>query len=87
LFFDIEGLCSSVEVMGFVERMTKLGFCPGIMDYYSNVIRFLVKKRKGFDALGVLKVYGIKPEIVCYTMVLNGVIVAVRENEVGLSGS
>ena len=72
-----EGFCGSVEVMGFVERMRKLGFCPGIMDY-SNVIRFLVKERKGFDALGVLnqmKVDGIKPDIVCYTMVLNGVIV------------
>ena len=61
----------------FVERMKKFCFCSGIMDY-SNVIRFLVKERKGFDALVVLnqmKVHGIKLDIVCYTMVLRGVIV------------
>ncbi|KAK7845668.1 pentatricopeptide repeat-containing protein [Quercus suber] len=42
---------------------------------YSKVIRFLVKERKGFDALVVLnqmKVYGIKPDIVCYTTLLKG---------------
>ena len=58
----------------FVERMKKFCFCSGIMDY-SNVIRFLVNERKGFDALVVLnqmKVHGIKPDIVCYTMVLKG---------------
>ena len=71
-----EGL-SGFEVMGFVERMKKLGFCPGIMDY-SNVIKLLVKERKGFDAMEVLnqmRINGIKPDIVCYTMVLKGVIV------------
>ena len=58
----------------FVERMKKFGFCSGIMDY-SNFIRFFVKERKGFDALVVLnqmKVYGIKPNIVCYAMLLKG---------------
>jgi pentatricopeptide repeat protein len=67
---------SRVEVMGFVERMRKLGFCPGMKDY-SNVIRFLVRGGKGLDALEVLnrmKVDGIKPDIFCYTMVINGVI-------------
>ena len=71
-----EGL-SGFEVMGFVERMKKFGFCPGIMDY-SNVIKLLVKERKGIDAMEVLnqmRINGIKPDIVCYTMVLRGVIV------------
>ncbi|KAL4606404.1 hypothetical protein ACB092_09G100000 [Castanea dentata] len=71
-----EGL-SGFEVMGFVERMKKFGFCPGIMDY-SNVIKLLVKERKGFDAMEVLnqmRINGIKPDIVCYTTVLKGVIV------------
>ncbi|KAL6278244.1 hypothetical protein ACE6H2_021845 [Prunus campanulata] len=67
---------SGFEVLGFVEEMKKLGFCPGMMDY-SNVIRYMVKQGRGLDALNVLvkmKVEGIKPDIVCYTMVLHGVI-------------
>ncbi|XP_004305097.1 PREDICTED: pentatricopeptide repeat-containing protein At2g38420, mitochondrial-like [Fragaria vesca subsp. vesca] len=65
-----------LEVVGFVEEMKKVGFCPGMLDY-SNVIRCLVKQGKGLDALRVLckmKVEGMKPDIVCYTMVLYGVI-------------
>ncbi|KAK9289476.1 hypothetical protein L1049_007631 [Liquidambar formosana] len=67
---------SSVEVMGFLEEMRRVGFVPDGMDC-ANVIKFLVKEGKGGDALDVLnrmKVEGIKPDIVCYTMVLRGVI-------------
>lgn len=66
----------SDAVMGFVKIMRKQGFSPGMIDY-SNLIRFLVKKGKGVEALDILntmKVEGIKPDIVCYTMVLHGVI-------------
>lgn len=65
-----------VDVVAFLGKLRKLGFCPGILDY-TNVIRFLVRKGMGADALGVLyemKSDGIKPDIVCYNMVLNGVI-------------
>ena len=64
------------EVMGFLEQLRKLGFFPGMVDY-SNVIRFLVKGKRGLDALHVLnhmKSDRIKPDIFCYTMVLHGVI-------------
>lgn len=64
------------EILGFLESMKKMGFYPRMMDY-SNVIRFLVKERRGLDALDVLvemKESGIKPDIVCYTMVLHGII-------------
>ncbi|KAL9337034.1 hypothetical protein Peur_071522 [Populus x canadensis] len=40
------------EVMGFLEELRKLGFCPIMVDY-SNVIRFLVKGKMGLDALHV----------------------------------
>ncbi|KAB1224524.1 hypothetical protein CJ030_MR2G016413 [Morella rubra] len=66
----------SDAVMGFVKIMGKQGFSPGMIDY-STLIRFLVKKGKGVQALDILntmKVEGIKPDIVCYTMVLHGVI-------------
>lgn len=67
---------SSAEITGFLEELRKLGFCPGIVDY-TNVIRVLVRKEKGLDALHVLnqmKSSGIKPDIVCYTMVMRGVV-------------
>ncbi|XP_059642831.1 pentatricopeptide repeat-containing protein At2g38420, mitochondrial [Cornus florida] len=67
---------SGVEIMGFLEETKKLGFCPNGADW-CNVVRFLVKKGKGMDALDALnrmKTDGIKPDIVCYTMVLDGVI-------------
>jgi len=44
---------------------------------YTNMIRFLVKEGKGMDALDILnqqKKDGIKPDIVCYTMVLSGIV-------------
>lgn len=61
---------------GYLEEMKAYGFCLGRADW-CNVIRFLVKNGKGRDALDVLnqmKVDGIKPDVVCYTMVLDGVI-------------
>lgn len=67
---------SGVEVMGFLDEMRELGFCPEREDW-GNVISFLVKKGKGLDALDVLhqmKMSGVKPDTVCYTMVLDGVI-------------
>ncbi|KAJ0028843.1 hypothetical protein Pint_34992 [Pistacia integerrima] len=67
---------SSVQVLGFLEGIRKLGFCPGMVDY-TNVIRCLVKKEKGLEALNVLnkmKLDGIKPDIVCYGMVMSGVV-------------
>lgn len=65
---------SSIDVLSFLEEMRKLGFCPGLVDY-TNVIRYLVKNRRGKDALDVLnkmKTDGIKPSTVCYTFVLHG---------------
>lgn len=67
---------SSVEVLGLMEELRKMGFSPGLIDY-ANVIKYLVKNRRVNDALDVLnqtKVGGIKPDTVCYTMVLSGVI-------------
>ncbi|KAL5740273.1 hypothetical protein ACOSP7_029148 [Xanthoceras sorbifolium] len=67
---------SGVEVLGFLQEMKRLGFCPGMADY-TNVIRYLVKIKKGLEALSVLsqmKLDGIKPDVVCYTMVMSGVI-------------
>ncbi|KAK1351545.1 Pentatricopeptide repeat-containing protein, mitochondrial [Heracleum sosnowskyi] len=61
---------------GYLEEMKAYGFCLGRLDW-CKVIRFLVKNGKGRDALDVLnqmKVDGIKPDVVCYTMVLDGVI-------------
>ena len=60
-------------VLGFLEAMRKVGFCPGMMDY-AKVIKVLVKERRGLDALvvlGQIKAARMKPDIVCYTMVLN----------------
>ncbi|KAM7526563.1 hypothetical protein LguiA_016465 [Lonicera macranthoides] len=67
---------SAVEVMGVLEEIRTLGFCPKRVDW-CNVIRFLVRKGEGMDALDVLnqmKKDRIKPDIVCYTIVLDGII-------------
>ncbi|KAL6998488.1 hypothetical protein U1Q18_008616 [Sarracenia purpurea var. burkii] len=67
---------SSVEVMNFLEEIRKLGFLPKRVDW-CNVIKFLVKKGKGIDALAALeqmKMDRVKPNVVCYTLVLDGVI-------------
>lgn len=67
---------SVVRFMAYLEELRTFGFCPGRLDW-CNVIRLLVKKGKGMDALDVLnqmKVDGIKPDVFCYTMALDGVI-------------
>ncbi|GAV80853.1 PPR domain-containing protein/PPR_2 domain-containing protein/PPR_3 domain-containing protein [Cephalotus follicularis] len=67
---------ATIDIMGFLEGLRKLGFCPVIGDY-ANLIRFLVESGRDLDALNVLtqmKSDGIKPDILCYTMVLSGVI-------------
>lgn len=67
---------SGVEVIGVLEEMRTLGFCPKRVDW-CNVIRFLVRKGEGMGALDVLnqmKRDRIKPDIDCYTTVLDGVV-------------
>ncbi|KAK2981794.1 hypothetical protein RJ640_010311 [Escallonia rubra] len=64
------------EVVGVFEEMRKIGFCPRMIDW-RNVVRLLVKRGKDMDALDVLnqmKIAGVKPDVVCYTMVLDGVV-------------
>ncbi|KAI3473108.1 hypothetical protein Pfo_030400 [Paulownia fortunei] len=68
--------CNGGEIMGFLEDLKKLGFEPR-KDDLCNVIRFLVKKGKGMDALALLKqikMNGLKPDIMCYNLVLDGLI-------------
>ncbi|KAI5429258.1 hypothetical protein KIW84_034035 [Lathyrus oleraceus] len=67
---------TSAEALFVWGNMRKLGFCPGVMDC-TNMIRFLVKEGKGKDALEILnqlKEDGVKPDIVCYTIVLSGIV-------------
>lgn len=67
---------STSEIMSLLDEMRKLGFIPKSVDY-SNLIRFLVRERRGNDALDILnqmKLGGIKPDVYSYTMVLNGLI-------------
>ncbi|KAK4418870.1 Pentatricopeptide repeat-containing protein, mitochondrial [Sesamum alatum] len=64
------------EVMGFLEELKGLGFEPR-RDDLCNVIRFLVNKEKVEDALGLLKqmkMNGLRPDILCYNLVLDGLI-------------
>ncbi|KAJ8551008.1 hypothetical protein K7X08_000378 [Anisodus acutangulus] len=69
--------CQRVEIWGILEEMRKLGYVAKRVDL-CNVIRFYVKNGKGVDALEVLnkmKMSGIMvPDIVCYNLVLNGLI-------------
>lgn len=68
--------CNGCEIMGFFDDLKRLGFEPRNDDFF-NVIRFLVKKGKGMDALELLKqmkMIGVKPDIMCYNMVLDGLI-------------
>ncbi|XP_017976979.1 PREDICTED: pentatricopeptide repeat-containing protein At2g38420, mitochondrial [Theobroma cacao] len=79
--FILSSICAKADldgedVMGLWRELGKLGFCPAMSDY-NCLIRFLVKKGRGLDALDFLnqmKSVGIKPGIVSYTMALNGVI-------------
>ncbi|KAF5759579.1 putative tetratricopeptide-like helical domain superfamily [Helianthus annuus] len=66
------------HVMGLVEEMKKLGFCFDGTDW-GNVIRFLVRRNKGVEALEALngmKLDGFMPDVISYTMVLDAVISA-----------
>lgn len=74
--FCVQGGLGNVDIVEFWEELRKLGFSPGMGDY-TNVIRFLVKRGRGMDALNVLyqmKSDRVKPSIVCYNYVLRGVI-------------
>ncbi|XAR55767.1 hypothetical protein NMG60_11035965 [Bertholletia excelsa] len=67
---------TGVEVMVFLEEMRKLGFLPRRVDW-GNVIKFWTKTGKGMDALDALeqmKMDGIKPDVVCYTLGLDGIV-------------
>ncbi|MCL7045685.1 hypothetical protein MKW94_028013 [Papaver nudicaule] len=64
------------EVMGFLEEFRKVGFVLS-GENYSDLIRVLVKNGKGKEGLDMLyrmKSDGMKPDVVCYTRVLEGVI-------------
>ncbi|GFS38542.1 hypothetical protein Acr_00g0058180 [Actinidia rufa] len=67
---------SGVLVLSFLEEIRKLGFFPKRVDW-CNVIRFLVKTGNDMDALDALeqmKIDGIKPNVICYTLVLGGIV-------------
>ncbi|GKV22089.1 hypothetical protein SLEP1_g31988 [Rubroshorea leprosula] len=66
----------NLDIMGFWEELRKLGFCPRTGDYV-NVMRFLSKGGRvmdAFDVLNQMKSDGVKPDIVCYNIVLGGII-------------
>ncbi|KAK6118221.1 hypothetical protein DH2020_048007 [Rehmannia glutinosa] len=68
--------CNVGDIMGFMEDLKKLGFEPR-KDDLCNVIRFLVKKGKVMESLELLKqmkMNGVKPDIMCYNLVLDGLI-------------
>ncbi|XP_073063044.1 pentatricopeptide repeat-containing protein At2g38420, mitochondrial [Primulina eburnea] len=65
------------DVLGFLEDLKMLGFELRTVDF-SNLIRVLVRRGKGIDALGVLKqmkTNRIRPDIMCYNLILYGLIV------------
>ncbi|CAA0836229.1 Pentatricopeptide repeat-containing protein -mitochondrial [Striga hermonthica] len=64
------------DIMRFVDDLKKLGFEPK-RDDFRNVISFLVRKGKCKDALGLfkqMKSNGIRPDIRCYNLLLDGLI-------------
>ncbi|KAK9054894.1 hypothetical protein SSX86_025973 [Deinandra increscens subsp. villosa] len=64
------------EFIDLLEEMKKLGFCLNRTDW-GNVIRFMFQRKKGMEALEALrkmKSDGFKPDVICYTMVLDAVI-------------
>ncbi|KAI3982066.1 hypothetical protein MKX01_018972 [Papaver californicum] len=70
------------EVMGFLEEFWKVGFVLN-GENYSDLIRVLVKSgngKEGLDMLYRMKSDGMKPDVVCYTRVLVGVI-SIRDFE------
>lgn len=65
--------CSGAEIMCFLEEMCKLGFSPNRGDWY-DVIQFLAKKENATDAIKALrrmKLDCIDPDIVCYNLILD----------------
>lgn len=68
--------CGGGEVLGFLEKLKRLGFEPR-RDDFLNVIRVLVKRGKGMEALGLLRqmgLNGIKANIMNYNLVLDALI-------------
>ncbi|XP_051142016.1 pentatricopeptide repeat-containing protein At2g38420, mitochondrial isoform X2 [Andrographis paniculata] len=68
--------CKDDKIMRVLEELIRLGFEPRKCDF-RNVIRFLVRKGKGLDALKLLKqmkMKGIKPDVMCYSLLLDGLI-------------
>ncbi|KAI4324484.1 hypothetical protein MLD38_029971 [Melastoma candidum] len=67
---------AGIGILGFVEEMRKIGFCPEVVDY-ANVIKFLMRNEKVSDAYNVLnqmKDEGVWPNVACYTMIMSGLI-------------
>ncbi|KAM7263944.1 hypothetical protein ACFE04_001627 [Oxalis oulophora] len=67
---------AAFDVFRFFQGLRKLGFSPSMRDY-ANIIKLLVRLGKVKDAYNVLtqmKSDGIKPDIVCYTLALNGAV-------------
>ncbi|KAH6757133.1 hypothetical protein C2S53_007971 [Perilla frutescens var. hirtella] len=65
--------CSGGEILGFLNDLKRLGFEPRRVDFF-NLIRVLVTKGKGMDALTLLKemkVNGVRPNVMCYNLVLD----------------
>ncbi|RAL39236.1 hypothetical protein DM860_002769 [Cuscuta australis] len=64
--------CDEFDIVGFLEETKKLGVSPKRLDFY-YAMRFLGKKGKGKEAAKVLKMMqidGIMPDIKCYNLVL-----------------
>lgn len=68
--------CTSGKIMGFFEDLKRLGFEPRKGDFFT-VISVLVKRGKGMDALRLLKqlkLNRVRPDIMCYNLVLEALI-------------
>lgn len=64
------------DILGFLDDLKILGFKPRSDDFF-NVIRVLVKRGKGMDALRLLKqmkMNKVRPNIMCYNLVLDWLI-------------
>lgn len=73
----LSSLCKhagSADVLHFLEEMHRAGFMPTGPEY-TDVLTALVKEGRTKDAFGVLNQMkkGVKPDIVSYTSVLNGI--------------
>nr|AYM00980.1 pentatricopeptide repeat protein [Salvia miltiorrhiza] len=63
-------------ILGFLDDLKNIGFKPRINDFV-NVIRVLVKRGEGMDALGLLKrmkIDKIRANVICYNLVLDWLI-------------